>query len=315
MDVVSNIDHVLMMMKKCDLLHFFWREHLTLIGTPYYRGYVEQLGVPYAEFERHFLAKPVTTAVYDHLLLDASSIASRRHLYRDLICAYGVSSKRLFEIYRGIPDFAAPAALLEDGVDRSLFRPLGLQRFESLSQRDLVVGWVGNSAWAGEIEDFKGFHSILVPALKTLEDEGERFVARFADRQSGFIAHANMPDYYASIDVLVCVSKIEGTPNPVLEAMACGVPVISTDVGIVPDAFGRLQREFILRERSTVALVEALRRLRRDPALHSALSRENVEAVATWDWALKAKAFQPFFQGALDSGRVATIAATDATAS
>ncbi|WZB73295.1 glycosyltransferase family 4 protein [Achromobacter xylosoxidans] len=51
-----------------------------------------------------------------------------------------------------------------------------------------------------------------------------------------------MPAYYNSLDLYVCPSAIEGTPNPVLEAMACGVPVISTDVGIVPKRSDRCKR-------------------------------------------------------------------------
>ena len=52
----------------------------------------------------------------------------------------------------------------------------------------------------------------------------------FADRQIRMIPHDKMAEYYSKIDLYICTSKIEGTPNPVLESMACGVPIISTDV-------------------------------------------------------------------------------------
>jgi glycosyltransferase involved in cell wall biosynthesis len=41
---------------------------------------------------------------------------------------------------------------------------------------------------------------------------------------------ANPLDFLRSVDVLVMASDSEGTPNSVLEAMSCGVPVVSTDI-------------------------------------------------------------------------------------
>ena len=41
----------------------------------------------------------------------------------------------------------------------------------------------------------------------------------------------------------------EGTPKPLLEAMGCGVPVITTDVGVVNEALGLEGKQFILGKR------------------------------------------------------------------
>ena len=86
-----------------------------------------------------------------------------------------------------------------------------------------------------------------------------------------------MPDYYAQIDVYVCASKEEGTPNPILEAMACGVPVISTDVGVVRQLFGDKQQEFILAERSVAELAKKIERLHHERNLLAEHSQENSE--------------------------------------
>jgi hypothetical protein len=93
-----------------------------------------------------------------------------------------------------------------------------------------------------------------------------------------------MPDYYNKIDVLLCASTIEGTPNPVLEAMACGVPVISTDVGIVPEVFGPKQREFIV-QRDVSSMAGAIRKLCLNRGLLIELSEENQVRIEDWDWA------------------------------
>lgn len=297
MDIIDNIDRIFMMTEDCDIVHFFWREHLTLIGTPYYRSYVENLGMPYALFHERFIAtKKLSTSVYDHLLLEEKELSDRAHLFTEIVSGYTVGSEKLNRIYSAVNDYPQPTQVIEDGVDLSRFMPLGIERLQGVGQRELVIGWVGNSKWAAELEDFKGVNTILKPAIEQLRQEGVAVKSLFADRQDQFIPHDQMPNYYAKIDVYVCTSKIEGTPNPVLEAMACGVPVISTDVGIVPQAFGELQKAFILPERTVEALKQSIRQLVERPELLPQLSAENIERIKDWDWSIKAAKFGRYFE-------------------
>ncbi|MEW6253081.1 MAG: glycosyltransferase family 4 protein, partial [Planctomycetota bacterium] len=301
MDVIDNVIQVLLMTRDCDVVHFFWREHLLLIRAPYYQGYVQSLGAPYQRFFAEIVApKALSTAIYDHLMLDERARAERRALYTDLLTAYYVGSERLRRVYTTLEGYPRPAAVLPDGVDLGLFHPRNLARFATTGQRELVVGWVGNSKWAAELEDFKGVQTILKPALDELRAEGLPVRAQFADRaESPAIPHDRMVHYYEKIDVYVCTSKIEGTPNPVLESMACGVPVISTDVGIVPQAFGPRQREFLLPARSVACVKAALRRLVAEPGLFRALSEENLQSIQAWDWRLRTQPFADYFHECL----------------
>ncbi|HGU2189408.1 TPA: glycosyltransferase, partial [Escherichia coli] len=187
-------------------------------------------------------------------------------------------------------EYPKPSVLAEDGVNLKLFYPINLERFDNIESRALRVGWAGNSKWAGELEDFKGYHSLLKPAVEQLQSEGLNIELVLADRQLGFIPHDEMVKYYSQIDVYVCPSKIEGTPNPVLESMACGVPVISTDVGVVKDAFGEMQKEWILPVRSKDTLIDKLRDFyHKRNSVVKCLSSENLQQIKKWDWKVKSE--------------------------
>jgi glycosyltransferase involved in cell wall biosynthesis len=281
-------DHVAcaydLMRREPDLVHVFWREYLfELLTADVAAAVAARHGLPPDDFLARFSAMALTTSVYDHLYLDAESVRRRAPLlwYVD---AYSVSSEKLRHAYTG-GDLPAPDVVIEDGVDLELFRPPA-QDGRTGEGRPLVVGWAGNSEWnRTPTRDPKGLHTVLTPALAALAAEGVPVEGRVIDSAVARVPRTAMPAFYQGLDVYVCVSEIEGTPNPVLEAMACGVPVVSTDVGVVRQVFGPEQQRFVLAERRVEALVALLRDLHRQPALRRRLAAENVARIATWSWA------------------------------
>lgn len=71
----------------------------------------------------------------------------------------------------------------------------------------------------------------------------------------------------AAANVLLHASLAEGIPNVVLEAMACAVPVVTTDCGGVCEVLTDGVEGFVVAPRDPGALAEALVRLWRDSAL------------------------------------------------
>jgi glycosyltransferase involved in cell wall biosynthesis len=287
-----------------DLVHFFWRLAPTeFILDRIHLGWL-LAGESLEQIVDRYLAQPLTISVHDHLFLEPENAERRRLLFSTCGVGYHVSSQRLDGIYRELGDVPPPDAVIEDGVDLDMFGPANLERLAD-TDREIVVGWAGNSRWNrddGEAIDYKGLETVVKPAVETLRSRGVPVVGRYRDRAEAWLPYADVPAYFAGIDVYLCASLIEGTATPVLEAMACGLPVISTDVGIVPQLFGPLQREFLLQERSPEAFAAAIERLASDPELRVALSRENLERIQAWTWDATAERWRGFFGQILAHG-------------
>ncbi len=245
----------------------------------------------------------ITTSVYDHSFLNKQSFWITEAFLK-YAKAYTISSKKLLDIYNRREDIKKkPLMEITDGVDLKKFRPKNLERFSTIKERKIKIGWVGNSKFedSEKDDDLKGVRKIIIPAIEELKEEGYPVERKFADRNEGYIPHDKMPDYYNSIDLYVCASKEEGTPNPVLEAMACGIPVISTNVGIVSEAFGTQQNEYILKERTKKELKEKIVQLISHPEYWNKLSNENLKQIEEWSWNKKCKQFKEFFDIAIEN--------------
>jgi glycosyltransferase involved in cell wall biosynthesis len=76
--------------------------------------------------------------------------------------------------------------------------------------------------------------------------------------------------FMESLDVFVMPSFTEGTPNSVVEAMACGKPIIASEVGGVPDMIG-LDAGILVPAGDKGALAEAILRLAQDAGLRQTM--------------------------------------------
>lgn len=279
------------------MVHFFWRGTVSFLDSSLSREYIKQIGGKYKQYLDEFV-KPIriSTCVYDHLLLENDDLYITKIIFQQTDLYY-CSSKKLTQLYTDDKRFPNPVSTIPDGVDLSVFKPRNIRRLGDITRRTMRVGWVGNSKWSksGVTFDLKGIHSVIEPAVDSLFRKGHDISLVLADRENKTIPFHEMPDFYAGLDVYCCASMHEGTPNPVLEAMACGLPVISTDVGIVPDVFGPLQRQFILPSRSPDLMADMLLKLKNDPELCCRLSEENLHQIKEWDWSIKVKEFIKFF--------------------
>lgn len=194
----------------------------------------------------------------------------------------------------------APQARVEvvgNGVDARLFRPLrrdaGLARSLGLQGR-AVVGFTG------ELRQKKGL-VVLMDSLAEVarerplsllavggvrEDDAGLFA--LLQRRHPHVhvallqarAAADLPPLYSLMDVFVHPSLRDGTPNALLEAMACGRPVLASRAGGIPDVVRDGRDGTLVPTGDAAALAAALRRLLDDPARARRLGRAGRERVA-----------------------------------
>jgi glycosyltransferase involved in cell wall biosynthesis len=104
-----------------------------------------------------------------------------------------------------------------------------------------------------------------------------------------------MREYYQSLDVYVCASRNEGTPNPCLEAAACGVPIVTTRVGNMPELIEHGRNGFFV-ERDVRDIEAKLTVLRDDAGLRRAMSDAIRRSVEPWDWDHQAGNFRELYR-------------------
>jgi glycosyltransferase involved in cell wall biosynthesis len=187
--------------------------------------------------------------------------------------------------------YGGPLAVIPQfGVDPGIFAP---QACERSAEDDFVIGY------AGRLVPEKGCDLLLEAAadlngawrLVMLGEGPERerleALARrlgIADRVSfqGWLPILQLPAFYRTLDVFVLPSRsrhnwIEQFGRVLIEAMACGVPVIGSDCGEIPHVIGDAGANFP--EGDTEALHELLAGLMHDSNLRDDLARRGRERV------------------------------------
>jgi glycosyltransferase involved in cell wall biosynthesis len=144
----------------------------------------------------------------------------------------------------------APVERVPKGVDAERFSPAGSDarvRF-SLEGRPVVLA-VGRLVPIKNlrllVEAMPGVLARVPSAIALIVGDGpeEAMLKRLAAalgvgaavKFTGYVAHEELPSYYRSADLFALTSTFDNSPNVVLEAMACALPVVSTDVGGVAE--------------------------------------------------------------------------------
>jgi glycosyltransferase involved in cell wall biosynthesis len=170
----------------------------------------------------------------------------------------------------GVPE--KHVTVLRNGVDLELFHPIDRDAArQRLGLDGITLLSVGN------LVKLKG-HDIVIRALRELPkvhlliagDGEEEFKLRKLTNSLGVsnrvtflgpLLQEDLIEYYGAVDALVLASSREGWANVLLEAMACGTPVIASSVGGTPEVVTAPEAGVLMRERTPAGLVQAFHAL------------------------------------------------------
>lgn len=196
--------------------------------------------------------------VGDYSALYSVSDAGRRYLGR----TYGFSEERLETARLGVAVPERVAECSTDGIIRivsvsfcvrvkRIDRIIEAIRFTACSDVGSIIQWT--HIGGGELQG-------------RLEHEAELQLGNLPNVRfhfTGALSHADVIDYFLStpVDIFLNASDSEGVPVSIMEAMACGVPVIASAVGGIPELVDEECGMLIPRDAPGWAVADGVRRL------------------------------------------------------
>ncbi len=222
-----------------------------------------------------------------HLARADRIIAVSKNTQKDLVRLCGVPEEKISVVY--------------PGYNSELFRPAKIEHQVLSDKFDLEPGYI---LYVGTIEPRKNLVTLL-EAYRLLRQRGitaplvlcgpvgwksEPFFATLRTLRSansvrllGYVDEQWLPLLYNGASCFVFPSLYEGFGLPVLEAMACGCPVVCSGVSAIPEVVGGagLQLEDPM---NVKLLAEAMSRILEDQDLRAELRAEGIQQASNFSW-------------------------------
>lgn len=99
---------------------------------------------------------------------------------------------------------------------------------------------------------------------------------------TGFVADEDLPALLSLAEIFVFPSQYEGFGFPVVEAMACGAPVITSNVSSLPEVSG--DAALLIAPTDVAGLAEAMRHATSDAGLRAAMAEKGIAQAARFTW-------------------------------
>ncbi len=233
---------------------------------------------------RSWLEKVVPASVgrADHVLADSS--ATRDDLLEH---CKGTPGSRVTVLHGGVDDRFLPRPAQEQQAVRSKYRLdqwpfiFSVGTLQPRKNHGRLV-----QALARLVEGGLDLHLVIAGGAGWLSEPFHRQLQEsgVADRvhMAGFVDDADLPALYSAAEVFAFPSLYEGFGLPVLEAMACGTPVVTSNLSSLPEVAG--EAALLIDPLDVEALADALRRLISDGQLRQQMIQAGHTRAGQFTW-------------------------------
>lgn len=201
---------------------------------------------------------------------------------RDLLALLGVPAERVAVVYPGAPAGFRPVDPRETLARLGLRRPYILCVSSDHPRKNLPGMIAAFEQIAATVP-----HDLALagPAVWNSEQVAAQVAASpYAARikRLGLVTEADLVALYSGAELFVMPSLYEGFGFPVLEALACGCPTITSDVSSLPEVAG--DAALLTPPGDTAALATAIGRVLGDPSLRAAMRERGLLQAARFSW-------------------------------
>jgi glycosyltransferase involved in cell wall biosynthesis len=289
-----------------DVIHC-WEEPYVLAGAQVARGARRPARLAIATFQNIEKRYPWPLSAFERSTMTRA----------DGWIAFGETVHDALAARRGYSD--KPCRVIPPGVDLTRFRPDALVRRQTLDRlgwgpRDRVVGYLGRfvpekgiplllDALRGATEPWRALFVGGGPLQGALEQFAREHSGRV--HVANGVTHDQVPEWLSAMTLLCAPSQTtsgwrEQFGRMLIEAMACGVPVIASNSGEMPSVVG--DAGVVLAEREVSAWSQAIDRLLGDEAVRRDHAARGVErANARFGWPVVARAHLSFFESLMET--------------
>jgi glycosyltransferase involved in cell wall biosynthesis len=212
-----------------------------------------------------------------------------------------------------------------NGVDVGFYRPLDKARSRKMlgiGYDSFVIGFAGK--YRSNHDDRKGldiFYQTLTKLAKeklhvhiVITGPGwDSMITKFNDAgisitYKSFLKQSMMPYFYNSLDCYLITARLEGGPVPLLEAMACNVPVITTPVGHVPEVVNDQYNGLLIRLNDADITLEKIKELYASKSRQATISSHSREVILDrHTWGKTMNSLLPLYKYVLNSSKCSNV--------